>query len=176
MKLKTLFLLIGLSLLSGCGYYRTITGNVVDAETMKPIEGAVVMAEWTITKGFGLTHTESYKVMESVSDANGKVTIEGVFHPFVNPPDLVVYKPGYVTWSSRSTFPVFSVRDFRWENQVLKLDRFKPGYSYVDHGHFFDNVINLGLGNKNTITELFDRWESEKRKAERYQKKISGEH
>ena len=37
-----------------------ITGTVVDAETGKPIEGAVVLVEWTMTKGVpGMSHTES---------------------------------------------------------------------------------------------------------------------
>ena len=37
-----------------------ITGTVVDAETGKPIEGAVILVEWTMTKGVpGMSHTKA---------------------------------------------------------------------------------------------------------------------
>ena len=46
-----------------------ITGTVVDAETGKPIEGAVVLIQWTKTKGaLGMTHHEIYKIFETETD------------------------------------------------------------------------------------------------------------
>ena len=50
MKLKHIFLtILFLFVMAGCE--GTITGIVVDAETGKPIEGAVILVEWTKAKG-----------------------------------------------------------------------------------------------------------------------------
>jgi|SRR6185369_7484852 len=163
MKIKIALLLLCCFILSGCGYYRTITGTVIDAETLKPIEGAVVMAEWTTNVGsIGSSATASYKVVEVVTDANGKVTIEGLFSLVVHPPRLTIYKPGYVVWSSWGGFPVDIERDFRWESQTFKLERFKPGYSYVEHESFFSSAIHSTLGGKKLIRDTFDNWEKDK--------------
>jgi hypothetical protein len=92
-----------------------MTGTVVDAETGKPIEGAVVLVEWTMTKGLGLTHTTSYKVTEMVTDNDGRFTVYTVPNPLVNAPDITVYKKGYVAWSSRWIFPNYDKRsDYSW--------------------------------------------------------------
>jgi hypothetical protein len=98
-----------LALITGC--YFSISGRVIDAVTEQPIEGAIVLVEWTKKHGFGDAWTESYKVVESVSDNEGNVKIEGCYGFFVEPPDVTVYKKGYVAWSSRWTFPVNEIID-----------------------------------------------------------------
>jgi len=58
--MKTRFLtliLLTLACLSGC--YFPISGQVIDAETLQPIEGAVVLVEWTKVRGLGEHWTES---------------------------------------------------------------------------------------------------------------------
>ncbi len=129
-------LLLQSMFLASC--YGTMAGTVVDAETRTPIEGAVVLVEWTKTKGLGLTHTESYKVVEVVTDKEGKAKISDVYNPLVDPPDVVVYKKGYVAWSSRIVFPDQRKReDFKWRNgYVFKLEPFKESYSHYDHYSF----------------------------------------
>lgn len=158
MKLITAVALISiLIILVGC--YTTITGTVVDAETGKPIEGAVVLAEWTKRHGIGDYHTESVKVVEVLSDKDGKVKISGIFDPFVDPPDVTVYKKGYVAWSNRSIFMDGGRDDFAWKNgYVFKLERFKPEYSYIKHDSFVRGSIhdNLGLDNKQLFMKLYD--------------------
>jgi len=117
---------------SGC--YLPINGRVVDAETQLPIEGAIVLVEWTKKHGFGDAWTESYKVVEVVSDKDGKLKIEGCYSPFVQPPDVTVYKKGYVAWNDENIFPSYKKRtDFRWGNYVFKLQRFKEEYTFVKH-------------------------------------------
>ena len=137
---------IMLFLISGC--YGKITGTVVDAETGKPIEGAVVLAEWTMTKGIGDHHTEVYKVIEKLTDSEGKVTIEGVSNIFVDSPGLTVYKKGYVAWNNEHTFPEYKKRtDFKWKNgYVFKLERFKPEYSYDEHESFVSSSTHDYMG------------------------------
>lgn len=138
MKLKYSILIIGLMfIVAGC--YQGINGTVVDEETGKPIEGAVVLVEWTITCGLpGLTHTKSYKVIEVVTDKEGKYLISGLYNPFVDAPDLTIYKNGYVAWNNLIVFPEHKRREeFKWHTgTIYKLEPFKDSYSYVDHYSF----------------------------------------
>lgn len=133
MKIRVIGLLAMLLFITGC--YAEITGTVVDAETGKPIEGAVVLVEWTKTHGFGHTYTESYKVVEAITDKDGKATIAGTFSPTVNVPHVTVYKKGYVAWNNEMIFPDYKKRtDFKWKNgYVFRLERFKPEYTYDMH-------------------------------------------
>jgi hypothetical protein len=151
MKLKHGILITGLLLyLTAC--YGGITGEVVDAETGNPIEGAVVLVEWDITKGFGLSYTERYKVFETVTKENGRFTLQGVFNPFVNPPNLVIYKKRYVAWKENFIFPEYEERkDFQWKSgTVYRLERFKRGYLHNNHKSF----ITSGIGSLGTSSKL----------------------
>lgn len=146
-------------LITAC--YGSMTGTVTDAETGKPIEGAVVLVEWTKKKGIGDYHTESVKVVEAVTDKEGKFTVSGILDPFVDSPDVTVYKKGYVAWSSRWIFPGYENRsDFRWGGGVFKLEHFKPEYTHIDHTSFIDSSINISLGGNDKRSMLKEiRWE-----------------
>jgi hypothetical protein len=141
----TVFLLLSL-----VGCYGPITGIVVDAETGKPIKEAVVLVEWTSTKGIGLTHTGSYKVVEIATNKEGMFTVSGVLNPFVNPPNVTVYKKGYVAWNNKFIFPDYRKRnEFRWQDAyVFKLVKFKDAYSYIDHEIFIDGAVHVGLSSE----------------------------
>lgn len=140
-----------------------INGIVVDAETGRPIEGAVILVEWMEEKGLpGLRISESYKVVEVMTDKEGKAHIEGVFSPFVDPPYVAVYKKGYVAWSNRFIFPNYKKRtDFKWENDYMfKLEKFKEEYSYQKHVSFISNAVR-GRGaseGKRLMADAY-RWE-----------------
>lgn len=133
-----------------------IKGTVIDSETEEPIEGAYVFAEWTKTKGLGLTYTKTYKVTEAITDASGKFNISGVLNPFVNRPTVVVYKKGYTAWNNQYIFPDWEKRK-DWKSGVkIRLTRFSPdythyGHKYTHYGHmdFLDSPYLLGNeGNK----------------------------
>ena len=143
---------------SGCGIRNLVKGQVVDAETGKPIEGAVVLVEWDITKGFGLSYTERYKVFETVTNENGWFTLPGVLNPLVNPPNLVIYKKGYFAWREDYTFPDDREKHFRWTSGcVFRLERFVRGNLYINHTSF----ITSGIGSLGTSSKLAQahRWE-----------------
>jgi hypothetical protein len=154
--------------------YPGMMGKVIDAETGEPIEGAVIMMEWTETKGVpGMTYTESYKVIEVVTDKEGRAWIRGVYNPFVNLGSLVVYKKGYVAWGKDYIFPDYKKRtDFRWccFYKVFKLERFKPEYSYIDHTSFIDSAAASHSGHKELINEAI-RWEEIESSKERDRKR-----
>lgn len=149
MRIKHIVLAIAVLLLT-TGCYEEITGTVVDAETGKPIEGAVVYVEWRKTKGLGFKYGETYKVIEVVTDKEGKFTVSGVLDPFVRPPIIVVYKKDYVAWRNDFIFPDYEKRkDFQWQNDyVFRLERFKKTYSHSLHIFFFQSDLSLTSSSK----------------------------
>ena len=172
MKFIVSFLTILLFSLAGiCN--AEITGTVVDAETGKPIEGAVVLVEWTITKGMpGMSHTESYKIIEGLTDKTGEIKILEIHNPLTNQPYITIYKKGYVTWNSEYIFPNYKKRtDFqRKEINVFKLEKFALEYKYQSHVSFIHHVIRLGVGEKKMMTEAIE-WEESKAFEERQKNK-----
>ena len=137
--------------------YAEITGTVIDAETGQPVEGAVMLVEWTKTKGIpGLTHTKPHKVFESVSEKNGTLTFKKVLNPLVNPPRITIYKKGYVAWNNEYIFPGWIKRDnFKLaDGMIMKLEHFKKEYSRDDHVLFLHSITHWGK----IINEAY-RWE-----------------
>ncbi len=141
--MRTAFVLSLLLASSGC--YAGLTGRVVDAETRRPIEGAVVLVEWSKTRGIpGMVTTKVYRVEEQITDVEGRVTLSGEFDPFVDPPEVTIYRMGYVAWNSERIFPTRKNRtDFKWQrNYTFRLEKFKTGYKHYDHIGFIDSAIH----------------------------------
>ncbi len=141
------------------GGYSSMVGTVVDAVTGLPIEGAVVLVEWTVEKGVpGMMVTERVKVTESITDKEGKVVLSGMSDPSVNPPLIVIYKLGYVAWRSDFIFPDYKKRkDFKWGSEyVFGMEGFKKGYSHSRHISFFR--VDLSLDSSSKLEEAY-KWE-----------------
>lgn len=175
MQIRHLIILVISIFLFTTGCDAEITGTVVDAESGQPIEGAVVLVEWTKTKGLpGMTHTESYKVIEAVTDKEGKVSISGTFSPTVNPPHVTIYKKGYVAWNNEYIFPDYKKRtDFTWENgYVFRLGKFKSDYSYIEHVSFMRGAISSHMaGEKKKVFKEAMEWEIKESIRERQEKR-----
>jgi len=178
MKMRLFTLALVMLLVAGC--YVPISGRVIDAETNAPVEGAVVLVEWTKTKGYGFTYTESVKVAEALSDKDGKFGLPGCFSLFVNEPDVTVYKKGYVAWNNLIIFPFNQGRnDFQWRSQyVIKLEKFKETYSYDDHYYFITSAAHLesASDHKQLLIKLYDAWERGKAISERNERRKGGDH
>ena len=144
------------------GGYSPISATVIDAKTGGPIEGAVVLVEWTNTHGFGHTHTESYKVVEVISNKEGRVNIEGVYRPFLSKPHVTVYKKGYVAWNDEYIFPEYKRRgNIKYtDGLIVEMERFKENYSYSKHVSFIRTSTRSGLNfeAKQTFNKAF-HWE-----------------
>jgi len=114
MSFRTIIGLILLLLLvsqSACAADRTFQGKVIDADTLKPIEGAVVVAIWRKTRaGIAGSDTRFKDAKETLTDKNGEWSITGpegyedkiipgLIHlvgVFVTEsPEIIYYKPGY---------------------------------------------------------------------------------
>lgn len=154
-------------MVGGCS--AEITGTVVDSETGKPIEGAVVLVECTITKGLpGMIRTESYKIVEIISDKDGKVGIPKIYNPLANKPEITVYKKGYVVWNSEYMFPDYKKRGGlkKTDNYLFKMEKFIPEYKFQEHVSFIHNAIGLGRGEKSLMMKAIE-WEETKAFEER---------
>lgn len=147
MKKISFLLLLLLSLVcSGC-FYSPIHGRVVDETTGKPLEGALVVAQWTKKHGFGLTYHDLYKITETLTDKDGKFSISGTYDPFVEPPEMIIYKEGYIPWRNDAVFPSCNiVKDHEWKNNVTyRLKVFSDEYTAEQVSKFINFGI-IGLG------------------------------
>lgn len=144
MKIEILALIMLMSLtVSGCA--AQVTGTVLDSETGKPVEGAVVLVEWSMTKGVpGLAYGETYRTAETLTDKEGKFSVPKVMNPLVNRPIMVVYKKGYVAWRNDFVFPTWEKRPNFIDNKpaIIKLERFREGYSKDQYDSFMSYGIN----------------------------------
>ncbi|MCI5207551.1 MAG: hypothetical protein D3910_01880 [Candidatus Electrothrix sp. ATG2] len=141
--------------LSGCATPTTF--RVLDAETKQPIEGAVALAEWTSSSGLpGLSHTDTVKVAEDVSDSEGKLTIPGTIgFNALQTPHIKVYKPGYVGWDSRRIYLGYrgdnitrtrtkKRSNFVMKNQDIFLEPWDDEkHSYISHGNFISTTADF---------------------------------
>ncbi len=116
-------------------------GQVVDAQSGKPIEGAAVLGSWAFETGDGsLPGPATARSTLTQTDADGRYRIgrlselsDGRLQRFT----LIVYKQGYVAWRSDRRFDDFSRRhDFAQSGNVAKLDLFGADLSHVRHLRF----------------------------------------
>jgi len=148
MRVILLFMVIGLIPVTLFGFdlpgYATYHGKIIDADTLKPIEGAVVWAMWK-SCGPGIGHGPVCSVdtvKEVLTDANGEWVIRGpkgnsdpgflrsllgFIVSWTEPPRIGYYMPGY--------FP-----------QWTKLGWF-AAYAYVNNKANLEGIILYRIGN-----------------------------
>jgi hypothetical protein len=97
--------------------YATFHGKVIDADTLKPIEGAVVYALWDSCRpGIGSGSCKTGMVKEVLTDADGEWwitgpkgnddpgftrSILGFLVPWYTSPRIDYYKPGYFSYFTK---------------------------------------------------------------------------
>jgi hypothetical protein len=100
-------------------------------------------------------------VAETLSDKDGKFDLPGCYSPFVDEPDITIYKKGYVVWSSRWIFPDRRNRtNYKWSPGIFNLEVFKREFTHNEHMDFIRSSINsaMNLESKKQIYDAF-RWE-----------------
>lgn len=151
-KLLYLLLVASCFCCTGC-FYPGIHGKVVDSVTGKPIEGALVVAQWKKQHGFGLTYHSLSKITETLTDKEGAFSLTGIYDPFVEPPEMIIYKAGYIPWRNDLVFPGdknIHNKDHEWKNNVTyKLDVFTDKYTAIQLWRFMDYGI-IGRGGNET--------------------------
>ena len=134
--------------------YPPITGKVVDGVTGQPLEGALVVAQWTKKHGFGLTYHDLNLITETLTDKEGVFAITKTPNDsFVEAPEMIIYKEGYIPWRNDMIFPGGSsklAKQHEWNNNVTyKLDVFTNKYAYGQLYEFMDYGI-IGSGGRDT--------------------------
>ena len=136
MKRNLFLIVLAAYALCGCVslvyYDGTYHGRVIDAQTREPIEGAVVLGVWS--KGYmgagGIAH-EYYDARETVTDAQGDFTIEGMgprVMTHLQKMDVVIFKAGY-EHVGRVSWDALKMRDhIKWENSkaIIPLEQWFP--------------------------------------------------
>lgn len=146
-----LILLLLLASQSVCAADRTFQGKVIDADTLKPIEGALVVAIWRKTRaGIAGSDTRFKDAKETLTDKNGEWTIVGpegdedkligilqVIGVFVTTePEFVIYKPGYVKYWTVGCFVAYPYVDKEHGLEGIVLRR--PGVTKEERKKFYE--------------------------------------
>jgi hypothetical protein len=112
--------LLSALVLNACGspYYTAdpIEAWVVDAETGKPIEGAIVTANWQLLAGSldtGGRKLRQLEVMETVTDRNGRFFFPGFTRLNISldelgdeDPQILIFKSGYAYYRASNSYPL----------------------------------------------------------------------
>ena len=138
---------------SACSTNRKFSGKVIDADTLKPIEGALVVAVWNKTRFGGLLDDTRFKdAKETLTDENGEWAIVGLegnnskirrFLQYLGVfrtknPSFDIYKPGYtefVAFGNFSAWPCIS-QEHNLEGIILS----RPGDTKEERKKFFEKL------------------------------------
>jgi hypothetical protein len=124
---------------------KPIHGTVVDAETGRPLEGVIVVAQWILYEASvgGQNPRKRLQVLETVTAPDGTYAFPGwgpkLNLPVINPfggyfccfltnrdPLLNLFKPGYRPLSVLNQIETdVSVRTSDWDGKTIRLERFR---------------------------------------------------
>ena len=125
--------------LTACNRYsaESTEGWVIDADTKKPIEGVIVVANWQLHKSTmgGKRPADHLNIMETTTDNDGLFYFEGwgqktaLWGFFIDrDAELLFYKKGYEYRSLKNTqrteIDTSKVRQSAWNGKKIELKRF----------------------------------------------------
>jgi hypothetical protein len=165
--LRPFIAILTILLLAGAAYAGDIKyqGKVIDADTLKPIEGAVVVFIWLESKArFPEGSDQRFKdAREAITDKKGDWTIVGpedemdkMFEPisllfnkyYTQSPEIVIYKPGYVKYPRPSGiyggFAASPYIDKRGNIEGIVLNRY--GDTKSEHDAYFKELRKHSVG------------------------------
>jgi hypothetical protein len=115
-------------------------GTVIDAESERPVSGAVVEGIWAFERGIGLQGPAAALEVAAETSADGhfRLTIpEDLPHGQglrLRRFTLIIYHRGHVAWRSDSIFPGGEPRrDFAQGGNRIRLDKWQPSLSHYRH-------------------------------------------
>ncbi len=100
--------LIAILLLRGCFsfyYAKAIEAWIIDAETHKPVQGAVVVARWKLVYGLEGGYAYDWVVMETVTDESGRFTFPA-WGPRI--------KPAFLPWDARLEYADPEIKSYKF--------------------------------------------------------------
>lgn len=157
-SLRAIIGLIFILLLSSLNVYAadiTYQGKVIDADTKKPIEGAVVVAVWDEERAF-ITgpDTRTKESKKTLTDKNGEFTITG-------PKCEVDYMNPYISF----LFGIYYVKSPRFKIYKSGYERFPEKYTFRAYTY-----IDKRAGLEGIIIEV---WEKEEEYYKQYQSRLA---
>jgi len=115
-------------------------GKVVDADSERPIAGALVAASWAFERGIGVEGPLDAEEVVTQTGADGRYAIAALgrlptgLSARVRRFTLIVYQRGYVAWRSDRRFPGRERRrDFSQRGNLVRLERWQPTYGHARH-------------------------------------------
>ncbi|MBI5550300.1 MAG: hypothetical protein HY911_02245 [Desulfobacterales bacterium] len=142
--------------ITGCGMNYMVKGQVVDAVTKQPIQGAVVAIEWYRIQWlhYLIPLTSGYKAVanaDAVTDKNGEFSIPKYHHITTGGYYLGIYKRGYICWNNEERFnqtgktreEMFFQREDPGvhDGMVIELEpRKKEGFPILEHARFVNRI------------------------------------
>lgn len=141
--------------------YMTMHGKIIDADTLKPIEGAVVYAVWrTCRPGIGSGSCRIGPAKEALTDAYGEWkmsgpkgnddpgyirSIIGFLIPWIESPLIGYYKAGYFPYLSRYVSGDFSA------------------FAYVDKVRNIEGIVLTRMGDtEEQVRQYMRQWEKDR--------------
>jgi hypothetical protein len=107
--MMALYILMLSLMLSGCGVHYMVKGQVIDAVTKQPIEGAVVAIEWyriqwahylvPLTSG-----NQQVANADDITGQDGSFSIPKYHHITTGGYFIGIYKEGYICWNNEDIF------------------------------------------------------------------------
>jgi hypothetical protein len=115
-------------------------GMVIDADSERPVAGAIVAASWAFERGIGLRGPAGARELIVETGADGRY----LFPRLTDLPSgasvrvrrftLVVYHRGHVAWRSDRLFPGREARrDFSQRGARIRLERWHPEMRHAEH-------------------------------------------
>jgi hypothetical protein len=124
-------------------------GIVLDADTDRPVAGAVVAATWAFERGIGMQAPMEAKEVVVESGVDGRYTVPRLTEipngasTRLRRFTLTVYRRGHVAWRSDRRFADRSARgDFSQRGCRVRLEKWQPTFRHADH------LVFLGGGAK----------------------------
>lgn len=115
-------------------------GIVVDAETDRPISGAIVTGSWAFERGVGLVAPAGASEVATETGADGRyrlpklVDLPSGASMRVRRFTLIIYQKGYIGWRSDRRFPTGTGRnDFSQRGNRARLEKWRDGLFHSQH-------------------------------------------
>ena len=123
-------------------------GIVLDADSDRPVAGALVAASWAFERGVGLQAPAAAREVVVESGVDGRYAIPrlddvpGGASTRLRRFTLIIYRRGHVAWRSDYRFGGGVRRDFSQIGNRVHLEKWQPGMKHAEH------LVFLGGGDK----------------------------
>jgi hypothetical protein len=115
-------------------------GIVVDADSERPVSGALVAASWAFERGVGFQAPLASEEVVTETGADGRYQIARLgslptgLSTRVRRFTIIIYHRGHVGWRSDWRFPNRQSRkDFSQRGNRVRLDKWQPSFQHAEH-------------------------------------------